>query len=404
MNPREYFQILAVSSLLIFAGCSATSRERTASTAAQAAGVRVLPEGVHVLPEGGRWQDVLDASEGSTEWEAQTYQIGPNDVSFEVDLVDPVYPDMEALPYTVVLKRDARGFPLEYRMFLRTGVCLDGTCKLLEATLYWDALGRFVRFEYPQGTPFTKMEHDPFSAADYEKLHGFLADSLSILGTRPLGFFVVDKPEEGSADSDTETSATPPDAKVAVIEGAAYTTWVLWRWVHGEVLAQLLAQTNENLSVDYLLECLQSDNSQFVQFALNTLQAQGLSDERFYPACLAVFDERGQRDCILALDVLTTHSGDQVGLQLDVVERIGINRDSGRVILNYFKKIDRADPQVWQQLATQIQQLTDFIEIDMSLDILDKMAGDDAIVRDRITQLLQSENPFIVARAQDILG
>ena len=182
MNPHKYFQILVISSLLIFAGCSATSREYAASTAAQAADVRVLPEG-------GHWQDVFDASEGSTEWEAETYQIGPNDLSFEVDLVDPIYPDMEALPYTVVLKRDARGFPLEYRMFLRTGVCLDGTCKLLEATLYWDALGHFVRFEYPQGTPFTKWEHDPFSAADYENLHGFLADSLSILGTQPLGFF-----------------------------------------------------------------------------------------------------------------------------------------------------------------------------------------------------------------------
>jgi len=396
MNPRQYFQILVISSLLIFAGCSATSREYAASTEAQAADVRVLPEG-------GHWQDVFDASEGSTEWEAETYQIGPNDLSFEVDLVYPIYPDMEALPYTVVLKRDARGFPLEYRMFLRTGVCLDGTCKLLEATLYWDALGHFVRFEYPQGTPFTKWEHDPFSAADYENLHGFLADSLSILGTQPLGFFVVEKNKEGSADSDTETSATPADAKEAVVEGAAYTTWVLWRWVHGEVMAQLLAQTNENLSVDYLLECLQSDNSQFVQFALNTLQAQGLSDERLYPACLAVLEVGGQRDSILALDVLTTHSGDQVGLQLDVVERIGINRDSGRVILNYFKKIDRADPRVWQQLARQIQQLTDFIEIDMSLDILAKRVGDDVIVRERITELLQSDNLFIVARAQDIL-
>ena len=80
MNPHKYFQILVISSLLIFAGCSATSREYAASTAAQAADVRVLPEG-------GHWQDVFDASEGSTEWEAETYQIGPNDLSFEVDLV-----------------------------------------------------------------------------------------------------------------------------------------------------------------------------------------------------------------------------------------------------------------------------------------------------------------------------
>ena len=119
---------------------------------------------------------MFDASEGSTEWEAKTYKMGPNDLSFDVTLPDPIDLDLDAHSHSIVLKRDARGFPLEYRMFLRTGVCLDGTCKLLEATLFWDALGRFVRFEYPQGTPFTKMEHDPFDAADYEKLHSFMAD------------------------------------------------------------------------------------------------------------------------------------------------------------------------------------------------------------------------------------
>jgi len=355
------------------------------------------------MPEGASWQEVFDELEGSTEWEAKTYGMGPHDRSFEVTLPDPVHPDLLALPYPIVLQRDARGFPLEYRMFLRTGVCVDGTCKLLEATLFWDALGRFVRFEYPQGTPFTKMEHDPFNAADYEKLHGFMADPRSILGTHPLGFFVVEHAEEGDEDWDTESSATPPDAKAAVVEGAAYTTWVLWRWVHGEVVEQLLAQTNETLSDDYLLECLQSTDSAFVQFALNELQAQGLSDERLYQACLGVLDERGQRECILALDVLTTHSSAQARLHLDLVERIGINRGSSRVILNYLKKLDTAEPQVWQQLAAQIQQLRDFREIGMSLALLRTMATDDIIVRERVAELLQSDDPFLVRRAKDFL-
>jgi hypothetical protein len=393
---KQFFQFLLFTSLLFLAGCSTTSNERSASTPA-------LPEGVRVMPEGASWQDVFDASEGSTEWEAKTYEMGPYDLSFEVTLSDPIETEMPELPYSVVLQRDARGFPLEYRMFLRTGVCLDGTCKLLEATLFWDALGRFVRFEYPQGTPFTKWEHDPFEAADYEKLHGFMADPRSILGTHPLGFFVVERAKEGDADWDTETSATPPDAKAAVVEGAAYTTWVLWRWVHGEVVEQLLAQTNDNLSDDYLLKCLQSTDSPFVQFALNELQAQGLSDERLYQACLGVLDERGQRDCILALEVLTTHSLDKERLHLDLVERIGINRGSSRVILNYFKTLDSAELQVWQQLSAQIQQLSDFREIDISLALLAKMAGDDAIVRERVAELLQSEDPFMVRRAKDFL-
>lgn len=392
---NHLFQILSFASVLAIVACSTTSQERSASSVA-------LPEGVRVLPEGGRWQDVFDASEGSTEWEAKTYAMGAHDLSFKVTLSNPVDADLlPDLPYPVVLQRNTRGFPLEYRMFLRTGVCLDGTCKLLEATLFWDALGRFVRFEYPQGTPFTKMEHDPFNAADYEQLHVFLADPRSILGTHPLHFFVVERGEAGEDDWDAETSATPPDAKAAVVEGAAYTTWVLWRWVHGEVVEQLLAQTNENLSDDYLLECLRLDDRAFVQFALNTLQAQGLRDERLYQACLEVLDERGQRACILALDVLTTHSRDLPRLHLDLVERIGVNHGSSRVILNYFKGLDTAEPQVWQQLAAQIEQLNDFREIDLTLALLRKRAADDAIVREHIEELLQSENPFIVRRAKD---
>ena len=67
------------------------------------------------MPEGASWQEVFDASEGSTEWEAKAYEMGPHDRSFEVTLSDPVYPDLLALPYPVVLLRDARGFPLEKR-------------------------------------------------------------------------------------------------------------------------------------------------------------------------------------------------------------------------------------------------------------------------------------------------
>lgn len=403
---NHFSQILLFTSLLSVVGCSTTSETTPAAPVAAsitADDTHALPEGVRVLPEGATWQEVFDASEGSTEWEAKTYEIGPDDVSFDVSLIDPVYPDMDALPYSVVLQKDERGFPLEYRMFLRTGVCLDGTCKLLEATLFWDALGRFVRFEYPQGAPFTKMEHDPFTVADYEKMHAFMADTRSILGTHPLGFFVVEHAKEGDEDWDTETSATPPDAKAAVVEGAAYTTWVLWHWIHRDVVEQLLAKTNENLSDDYLVECLASDDSAFVQFALNQLQTQGLTDERLYAGCLKVLEERGQRDCILALDVLIAHHEDSAKLHADLIERIAVNGGSSRVLLNYFKKLDTADVAVWRQLAGQLERMSEYKDIDITLGILRQRAAQDAGVREQVSQLLESGDPFLKRRAESFL-
>ena len=126
----HYSQILLFTSVLSVVGCSTTSETTPASSVAvstTADDTHALPEGVRVLPEGATWQEVFDASEGSTEWEAKTYEIGAEDVSFDVSLIDPIFPDMAGLPYSVVLQKDARGYPLEYRMFLRTGVCLDGT-------------------------------------------------------------------------------------------------------------------------------------------------------------------------------------------------------------------------------------------------------------------------------------
>ena len=393
---NAFFSIISCASLAFFVGCSTTSQEPTAPRPE-------LPEGVRVLPEGAKWQEVFDASEGSTEWEAKTYETGADDISFEVALVDPVYPNSEAFPYSVVLEKDARGFPVEYRMFLRTGVCLDGTCKLLEATLFWDALGRFVRFEYPEGMPFTKTEHDPFTDAEYEQLHDFMADTRSILGTHPMSFFVVEPGKASDGDWDSETSATPPDAKAAVVEGAAYTTWVLWRWVHGEIVGQLLAKTNENLNYDYLVECLGSDDSAFVQFALNHLQTQGLADERLYRGSLEVLDERGQRDCILALDVLTTHSEDLAKLHADLIERIGVNGGSSRVLLNYFKKLDLADVAVWRQLAAQLDRMSEYKDIDITFGILRQRAVQDPEVRAQVSQFLESEDPFMKRRAANFL-
>lgn len=387
---------LAVCIIFLGAGCSETPQKENLSS-------MELPDGVRPLPEGAGWQDVFEDSDGSTEWEAKTYEIGSNDISFEVSLVDPVMPDSEALSYQMVLRKDSRGFPLHYRMFLRTGVCLDGTCKLLMAKLYWDALGGFVRFEYPQGTPFTKWDHNPFNAEDYEKLHNFLSDPYSILGTHPIGFFVVEHAKEGDADLDSETSATPPDAKAAVVEGAAYTTWVLWRWVHGEVVEQLRTQTRSQLNDDYLLECLGSNDRRFVEFALNELEKKGLYDNRFYESCLQVLEQCGERECILALDVLKKHVRNQVKLHADMIKRIGINGGSSRILLDYFEKLEAADIAVWRQLASQMDHMTMYKNIETTLDILHQRAVQDSEVRKKVNQLMGSGDPHLKKHAENFL-
>jgi len=57
-----------------------------------------------------------------------------------IALTDPVYPKQPKKPYALVVHYDAQGFPSGYSMDLINKVCLDDVCKLVEVTLYWDAI------------------------------------------------------------------------------------------------------------------------------------------------------------------------------------------------------------------------------------------------------------------------
>jgi len=146
----------------------------------------------------------------------------------------------------LILDIDDRGAPMENPVVLQTGLCLDGTCKRRKAALYWDALGRSVRFEYPKGTPFTKRDHEAFGPEANGKLESFLKDKHSILGPHPLDIFAAEEPDAASKEIDAVTHATPPDGKAAAVEGAAYTTRVSWHRVNGEIVDQLLRAAAED--------------------------------------------------------------------------------------------------------------------------------------------------------------
>lgn len=148
-----------------------------------------------------------------------------------------VYPDEPKRQHTLTVHVDAEGFPSGYSMELVNKVCLDDVCKLVEVTLYWDAIGFYQRLECPENQPLTKLEHDPFTPADYEKLDTILQDRDSILNDHSLGFLATEEDDTTSAgdaeaeadDEDGVSRATPGEVKEAVVEDAAWSTWVLWK-------------------------------------------------------------------------------------------------------------------------------------------------------------------------------
>lgn len=128
------------------------------------------------------------------------------------------------------LTRD--GIPVSYSREIKTSVCFDGKCRLLDIAVYWDPAGGYMGFELPPGEFLSKTDHDPFSHEEYLKLHRILSDSLS-----PLADYTFEElvPGTGNPEEvDAVSSATLKDILEYIVPGAAFTTYRLWHIVYGK--------------------------------------------------------------------------------------------------------------------------------------------------------------------------
>ena len=321
-------------------------------------------------------------------------------VHHEIKLVDPLYPSEPECEYSLTLSFDDQGFPCEYSLSLQAEVCLGQVCNRVDATLFWDALGRFQRLEVPLGVPLTKLDHIPFGKKDSIRLDEILKDTGSILGNYPVGFFQGS--EFRSDQVDGVSAATPIAVRNAVVEGAAYTTWVLWHWVNGEVVNELHALTALHATSGYLESCLLSGDPGFVRFALEYILENAMQDLQYRDACFQIL-ETGKRDnCRFALQYLTDGSMGRVVLHRRLVELIGINPGSSRLILEYFETQPDLDPGIMEQMAEQFDRLSPY-DLYAVLNVLETHSGNNGMVRERVSKLLDSDNAYVVRCAQEFL-
>lgn len=326
---------------------------------------------------------------------------GAGQEAFTVDLADPVVPNAETNRYPVVLELDEKGFPVEYRMELFTGVCLEGVCKPLRVTLFWDALGHYSHLNYPMGDPLTKRSHEPFFPDDYELLDSILKNRDSILGHKPLTYFV--RMHEDADDVDAVSSATMKEVQNAVVSGAAYTSWVLWHWVNGDMPKQLTARTALHGSEEYLVQCLQTGDPQYEIFALQQLLSQGFYNEQIGNICFRMLKEEGEERCALAFRIVTGLSPDIGEMQQKLVELIGVNPNSNALILNYFETAATPVPVVWEEISIRLHALREYHNVSSVLELLGKRASDSAVVRENVAVLRGNDNPFVARLAEEFL-
>lgn len=188
----------------------------------------------------------------------------------------------DSIPVEIDLIYDNDSLPDQYYSYIETPVCEEGICYDLKVHLYWDLLGNFVNYKEVASDPFTKYEHELFTAEDHSKLRKILADK-----TSPLANYnpedLVDKSKTlYSPLIDAVVGATYPALKSSVVPGAVYSTHTLWNIVNGTLADKIEAYTIAHSNEAVLFKMAHSSSKDLQLYALRNLETASTS----YPKIL----------------------------------------------------------------------------------------------------------------------
>lgn len=166
--------------------------------------------------------------------------------------------------------KTTEGIPLYFYKNIETSVCYDNKCRPLNLEVFWNITGRYLGFQLPEGEFLSRYEHKPFNPEDYERLNFLLADPILPIGNRPFESLVGQAGGKGNA-VDAVSGATAQGVKDYVVEGAAYTTYTLWKILYGPIRAQIVDLTDGEMNPELLGLILKSPSSEDIVWALERL-------------------------------------------------------------------------------------------------------------------------------------
>jgi hypothetical protein len=330
-------------------------------------------------------------------------EAGDRTAEFQVELSDPVAPTLPPRVYRVVQSSDENGFPAGYALTFTTHVCVDEQCRMVKVTMHWDALGYYERLEYPADTPLTKKKHVPFAAEDYVKLDQILKDRDSILGSQPLEIFGAPVQQAEVPGIDGWSGATPQAVKDAVVDGAAYTSWTMWRWANGEIVPKLQGLTEQRCTPGYLRHLLQSKDRRAVDFALKYITRHRASDEQFVDDVFHVLETGDREHVSLSIQFLHGALKDRRRLHDRLIDSYcRLNSNYSPLILDYLSSQDDLPRETLEGLTGILNELP-YFQIHLILRLLDKRAFFSEQVESDVAGLLDNQDFFIARRASEHL-
>jgi len=188
---------------------------------------------------------------------------------------------------------DSTGLLDGYQTRIQSPVCETGQCYDIEIIFYHDLIGRYQSFDTLPSAGLTKLDHVPFTSADYQQLAQLLADTDAPLANYDKANLVR---ESRSSTIDGWTSATAREIQASVVNGAVYSCYTLWHLAHDKAISRklqmrtyqeldsnlvqkIVAQQDQSMNYFLINHCSEQDFLSFLPWLLSTFErAQG-----YYP-------------------------------------------------------------------------------------------------------------------------
>lgn len=303
---------------------------------------------------------------------------------------------------SLYLVKTKENTPLHYFKNELTEVCFDNECRLLDIIVYWNITGRYLGFELPKGEFLSKYEHEPFIAAEYERLNELLDDP-----NLPLGNITFEKlielPESEEDTVDGVSGATTPEVSKMVVNGAAYTTYTLWNIVHGSTKDLVVSLTEKQLSTDLIDLILNSPDITDKVWALNRIDQNTDLNTKLTSSLLDIISDD---DFFLAYSAM------------NAIKSSHLYSDSLQMLL--FSKYERVDHSIKKMIIEKLMEAPHLITevVESSRNLLKNLNGqqlksflklysefevNDLVTQKVVAEILKNENKFISLQAYKFL-
>ena len=235
------------------------------------------------------------------------------------DFVHPFYDSSDSLSSSGIIEwRDGKGLSVCFGRDIRKVVCLTGQCRIVHVWLFWDGAGNYLGFEEHPDDPLTKTDHTVFSAADKQKLHRILADSLSILENLKQEDLII-KPENNETKVDAVSRATQPSLQEYLVRNAAYTCYTLWHTVYGNTRKEVLRILEKRADQEYLKLIFDKNDPAYLRWAVDFIRRHSNYHADLYPQIIELIKGKNETVSGQALAYFLKDRLSDVGLQKELI-------------------------------------------------------------------------------------